>query len=130
MTLGDKPWRAPANPNAWIFNATPRRTDPRYCLDENGQSRMRGGQCEEWIPCSLRIAPNGRDWLYQVSAKAWGPGFNGDDVERRSTNPNLLNMVLGEHGSPPGRYRVCVAPSDALIGTDKGTCREYDLTLP
>jgi hypothetical protein len=130
VTLGDKPWRAPANPNAWLFNATPRRTDPRYCLDEHGNSRMAGGACEEWIPCALRTKPDG-SWLYQISAKAWGPGgFDGSDVERRGTNPNLLNMVLGEGGSPPGRYRVCVAPSDMDIGGANGDCGTYDLTLP
>lgn len=129
VTIGEKAWRAPANPNAWLMNVTPRRTDPRYCLDENGNSRMRGGQCEEWIPCALRQNEDG-SWLYQVAARAWGPGFNGEEVERRGNNPNLLNLVLGPDGSPPGRYHVCVAPTGAEIGTATGMCRDYDLTLP
>lgn len=94
---------------------------------------MRGGQCEEWVPCALRQNPDG-SWLYQVSAKAWGPGFNGDNVERRGNNPNIGNIVLHpfdtEIGTPAGHYRVCVAPTDRLIGSDKGMCREYDLTYP
>lgn len=127
VTIGEKPWRAPANKFAWIFNVTPRRSDPRYCLNEHGVSR--GVPCEEWIPCALRQDSQG-NYISQVAAKAWGPGFNGDDVERRSGNPNLLNMVLGPDGSPPGRYEICVAPTAAQIKTGAGMCRWFELTLP
>ena len=128
VTIGEKPWRAPANRFAWIFDVNPRRSDPRYCLNEFGVSR--GVPCLEWMPCALRKDADG-NFISQISAKAWGPGgFNGSDVERRSGNPNLLNMVLGPDGSPPGRYEICVAPTDAQIRTGAGMCRFYDLTLP
>jgi hypothetical protein len=114
VTIGEKPWRAPANPYAWIFNVTPRTNAP-YCPHKPGAT------CEQWAPCAAQ---------WRIAAKAWGPGFNGDEVERRSSNSNLLVMVLGEHGSPPGRYEVCVAPTEAEIRGPNGMCRFYDLTLP
>lgn len=131
VTIGSVPHRAGANPNAWLFNVTPRRTDPKYCLDENGASRMQGGQCDEWMPCGLRRNPDG-SWLYMVAARAWGPGpfADGGEVERRGDNPNLLNFVLGAAGSPPGDYHVCVAPTPAELAAAVNTnCTDANLTL-
>lgn len=117
----------------YILNATPRQ-EPPYC-----PHRGNVGECEQWAPCAYQ---------YRIAARAWGPGWppQGDDVERRSrvcelweehpgkldcVNNNVLALVISENpeiGSPSGHYRVCVAPTERLIGTPAGTCREYDFT--
>lgn len=125
VKIGHHAWRAPANKYAWIVNLSPIMERAEYCLDENGKTR--GVPCEGWGPC---FEGN----LYRPAARAWGPpgpgAFNGDEVERRSGNAWLLNFVIGPEGSPAGRYHVCVAPTDAELGTPNEECWDFEFTLP
>jgi hypothetical protein len=133
VTIGDKAWRAPANPNAWIVNLTPRTNG--FC-----PHRGNAATCEQWLPCALK---------WRVAVKAWGPpgpgSFNGDDAERRSrrceawepdagkvecVNNNLLTFVVGEDGSPVGSYEVCAAPTVGQIKGDGGACRSFEFSAP
>ncbi|HEY5986259.1 MAG TPA: hypothetical protein VIV12_07785 [Streptosporangiaceae bacterium] len=123
VKLGRHPWRAPANPWGWLINTSPIMERPEFCLDEHGKSR--GVPCEAWSPC---FEGN----LYRPAARAWGPGWpaGGDEVERRSANAWLLFLLVGPDGTPPGRYRVCVAATEAELGGPNAECAEFDLTAP
>jgi hypothetical protein len=155
VKVGGTARRAPANPYSWLNWITPIMTHAEYCLAADGSSR--GVPCEQWIPCALQGLNDPRDpkSSWSPAVRAWGPGFDGDDAERRSRpaekwevpcevfdpgnrfcyiNYYLTNFVVGEHGSPPGRYTVCAAPTVHDIrgphDVSNGECKDFEFTLP
>lgn len=159
VKVGGNARRAPANPFAWLINLSPlMNAADGYCADTAGGTRTYPGypgMCEQWTPCALQGLHDDSDPLssWEAAVYAEGPGFPWDKVERRSRdaadweppcpsgnkhcyiNYYLGNLVLGEHGSGPGHYRVCAAPNEAEVRDrnhigPNAECGEFELTLP